>query len=144
MISVRLLPHILQRPILTGKSEIPTVVKAADEADHRLAEIGIDERIDLDAKMEGSNGKKSVVMMMTAGETVIQVYNEAIETTTALGPDRDPDHRHPDGRRREGKIEIATEIMTAKSDRARIGTRGTKRRGKKRRRSLRLQHPHSQ
>lgn len=113
---MRLLHHILRRLVLTGKSKIHPVEKAADEADRRLAETVIDERIDLGAKTQDLNGKKSAAtMVMMADETAIQAYNGVTETITALGPDPDPDHRPLDGHRLEGKIEIVTEIATTKS-----------------------------
>jgi hypothetical protein len=128
---VRLPPHLLLPPILTGKSEKHLVAKAAIEAGHH-AEIETDVRIDLDAKTLVSDGKRSATTTTRVDETVMQDCSEATKTITDHDHDPGPDHHLQEDHRREEMRGIAIRPKIAWTDRVR--TRIEKRR---RRRNLR-------
>ncbi len=134
-ISVRLPPHHLPPPILTGKSEKHLVAKAAIEAGHP-AETETDVRTDLGVKTLVSSGKRSAATMTRVDETAMRACSEATETITDHGPG--PDHHLREGHLREDHLReetrgIAIRLKIAGTDHVR--TRIEKRR---RRRNLRL------
>ena len=115
---MRLPPHHLLPPILTGKSEKQHVAKAAIEAGHP-AETETDARIDPDAKTLVSNGKRSAATTTRVGETAMRDCSEATETTTGHGPG--PDLLLQEDHHREEMRGIATRLKIARTDHVRTG-----------------------
>lgn len=91
---MRLQSPLLLLPILTGKSATHPEAKTVDAAGPLVeteteTETEIGARIDPDAKMQASSGRRSAGMMTTPEETVIPDFSEATET--AIDHDRDHD-----------------------------------------------------
>lgn len=142
MTRVRLSPHPLLPPILTGKSENDPVAKAADGAEvgaGLLAEIETSVKTGRGAKIQDSNGRRSDVMRTTLGGSAMQEHSEGIATT--IGRSHDPALHLLETDRREEMRGDLTEIMNDPSDREM--TKREKRRGRRRRGNLHPQYPNN-